>query len=61
MIDWRPGTCDQMGYHFGIAVGLKNRTLAFQLITETFGVNQVPIVSNRNLTAGIAEHQRLGV
>ena len=61
MIDWRPGTCDQMGYHFGIAVGLKNRTLAFQLITETFGVNQVPIVRDRNLTAGIAEHQRLGV
>ena len=61
MIDWRPRTCDQVGYNFGIAVGLKNRTLAFQLIPETLGVNQVPIVRDRNLTAGIAEHQRLSV
>ena len=61
MVDRRPGTRDQVGDHFGIAVGLKNRTLAFQLIPETFGVNQVPIVRDCNLTAGIAEHQRLGV
>src|SRR5580692_9194142 len=38
------GERDQVNYHFGVAVGLKNRALAFETGAEWSGVHKVSIV-----------------
>ena len=45
----------------GVSRGLEDRSLRLELDAELLGVHQVPVVGDRDLTARILEHERLGV
>jgi hypothetical protein len=47
--------------HFGIAVGLKNRTFAFQFAAQLGGVGDVPVVRYSDLALVAGHRKRLRV
>ena len=52
---------NQMNQHLGVAVGLKDRALAFQLLPDRERVHQVAVVGNGNRSLVGLHHDGLGV
>ena len=55
------GATQQVHQHFGIGIGVENRTLVFQLTPQRRAIRQIAVVAQSHIAIMEAEDERLDV